>query len=102
MEIFTLRYIFILYLFILYVLPGVQQSPGIVYCHLQVRDHFSRSCPLLFSGSFLCVFGTEDLYTHSLWEVVEYSRSKMHETRLIMFGLAESALTQVNLLISGF
>ena len=37
---------------------------------------------------FLCVphdrSSTEILYTHSLWEVVDHSRSKMHETSLII------------------
>ena len=28
--------------------------------------------------------GTEILYTHSIWEVVDHSRSKMHETCLII------------------
>ena len=31
-----------------------------------------------------CTWGTELLYTHSLWQVVDHSRSKMHETCLII------------------
>ena len=54
---------------------------------VETRDQNSRGCPLLFSnrnlGSF-CAWGTEILYTHSLWEVVDHSRSKMHETYLII------------------
>ena len=54
---------------------------------VEMRDQNSRGCPLLFSnrnlGSF-CAQGTEILYTHSLWEVVDHSRSKMHETCLII------------------
>ena len=54
---------------------------------VETRDQNSRGCPLLFSnrnlGSF-CAQGTEILYTHSLWEVVDHSRSKMHETCLII------------------
>ena len=54
---------------------------------VEMRDQNSRGCPLLFSnrnlGSF-CALGTEILYTHSLWEVVDHSRSKMHETCLII------------------
>ena len=54
---------------------------------VEMRNQNSRGCPLLFSnrnlGSF-CAQGTEMLYTHSLWEVVDHSRSKMHETCLII------------------
>ena len=54
---------------------------------VEMRDQNSRGSPLLFSnrnlGSF-CAKGTEILYTHSLWEVVDHSRSKMHETCLII------------------
>ena len=54
---------------------------------VETRDQNSRGNPLLFSnrnlGSF-CAEGTEILYTHSLWEVVDHSRSKMHETCLII------------------
>ena len=54
---------------------------------VETRDQNSRGCPLLFSkrnlGSF-CALGTEILYTHSLWEVVDHSRSKMHEICLII------------------
>ena len=54
---------------------------------VETRDQNSRGCPLLFSnrnlGSF-CAWGTEILYTHSHWEVVDHSRSKMHYTCLII------------------
>ena len=54
---------------------------------VETRDQHSRGCPLLFSnrnlGSF-CALGTEILYTHSLWEVVDHSRRKVHETCLII------------------
>ena len=54
---------------------------------VETRDQNSRGCPLLFLnrnlGSF-CASGTAILYTHSLWEVVDHSRSKMHETCLII------------------
>ena len=54
---------------------------------VETRDQNSRGCPLLFLnrnlGSF-CAYGTEILYSHSLWEVVDHSRSKMHETCLII------------------
>ena len=81
-------------------------TPWIRHCHVQLhsgsstqsggsvlpsivekRDQNSRGCPLLFSnrnlGSF-CALGTKILYTHSLWEVVDHSRSKMLETCLII------------------
>ena len=48
---------------------------------VETRDQNSRGCPLLFSNRNL---GTEILYTHSLWEVVDHSRSKMHATCLII------------------
>ena len=44
-------------------------------------DPNSRSCPLLFSNRNLGSFyakETEILYTHSLWRVVDHSKSKMH------------------------
>ena len=54
---------------------------------VETRDQNSQSYPLLFSnrnlGSF-CAQGTEILLTHSFWEVVDHSRSKMHETCLII------------------
>ena len=74
------------FVFCIAVLP---QSPGVVYylSIVETRDQSSRGCPLLFSnrnlGSF-CAQETEILYTHSLWEVVDHSRSKMHETCLII------------------
>ena len=54
---------------------------------VETRDQNSRGCPLLFSNrnlGSLCAEGTEILYTHSLWEVVDHSRTKMHETCLII------------------
>ena len=61
-------------------------GPGVVYYHLLLRRE-TRIPGVLFSnrnlGSF-CALGTEILYTHSLWEVVDHSRSKMHETCLII------------------
>ena len=54
---------------------------------VEARDQNSQGYPLLFSngnlGSF-CAKGKEILYTHSLWEVVDHSRSKMHFTCLII------------------
>ncbi len=54
---------------------------------VETRDQNSQGCPLLFSnrnlGSF-CAYVTEILHTHSLWEVVDHSRSKMHGTCLII------------------
>ena len=86
--------IFLFFICMFYQVLGVPHSrsstptwgsvlPSIV----ETRDQNSRGCPLLFSnrnlGSF-CAWGTEILYTHSLWEVVDHSRSKMHETCLII------------------
>ena len=54
---------------------------------VETRDQNSRGCPLLFLNmnlGSLCAQGTEILYTHSLWEVVDHSRSKMHATCLII------------------
>ena len=54
---------------------------------VEMRDQNSRGCPLLFSnrnlGSF-CAQGTEILYTRSLRQVLDHSRSKTHETCLII------------------
>ena len=54
---------------------------------VETRDQNSRGCFLLFSntnlGSF-CAKGTEILYTNSLWEVADHSRSKMHEPCFII------------------
>ena len=74
------------FVFSIAVLP---HSPGVVYYHLLLRreTRIPGGCPLLFSkrnlGSF-CAYGTEILYTHSLWEVVGHSRIKMHATCLII------------------
>ena len=54
---------------------------------VETRDQNSQGCPLLFSNRNLGSFsaqGIEILYTHSLWEVVDHSRSKMHFTCLII------------------
>ena len=56
-----------------------------IYC--RARDQNSWGCPLLFSNrnlGSLCAYGTDILDTHSLWEVVDHSRSNMHETCLII------------------
>ena len=71
------------FMFSIAVLPHI---PGVVYYHasiVEMSDQNSRGCPLLFSNRNLgcfCVWGPEILYTHSLWEVVDHSKSKMHET----------------------
>ena len=70
-------------MFSIAVLP---HSPGVVYYNLLLR----RETRILFSnrnlllGSFLCEWGTEIIYTHSLWEVVDHCRSRMHETCVII------------------
>ena len=58
----------------------------------ETRDQNSLGCPLLFSNRNLgcfCAYGTEILYmyTHSLCEVVDHSRSKIHETCLIFHSV---------------
>ena len=82
-----------------------------------MRDQNSQGCPLLFSnknlGSFFA-YGTEIIYTHSVWEVVDHSRREMHYTCLIIihdpgmrqgpeletFGLAdECSTTELTLLL---
>ena len=74
------------FVFRIAVLP---HSPGVVYYHLLLRREIRIPGVAPFSlsnrnlGSF-CTKGTEILYTHSLWEVVDHSRSKMHETCLII------------------
>ena len=98
------------------------QSWGSVLASIvEARDKNSQGRPLLFAnrnlGSF-CAYRPEILYTHSLWEVVDHSRSKMHESCLIMihdpltqyetgpgiepgtFGLVdESSTTELTLLL---
>ena len=82
---------------------------------VEARDQNSQGYPLLFSnrnlGSF-CVWGKEILYTFSLWEVVDHSRSTMQFICLIIihesgpgikpgtFGLAdECSTTELTLLL---
>ena len=54
---------------------------------LRLKTRILGVVPFSFSnrnlGSF-CAWGTETLYTHSLWEVVDHSESKMHNTCLII------------------
>ena len=73
----------IYFLFMFYQLLRVQhsssstQSRGSVLPSIvKMRDQNSQGCPLLFLN--------RNLYTHSLWEVVDHSRSKMLETCLII------------------
>ena len=101
------------FVFSIAVLP---HSPGVVYYHLLLGRE--TRIPGVASFSFqieiwdLFVQGTEILYTHSLWEVVDHSRSKMthhnsrpwYETRprieLGTFGLAdECSTTELTLLL---
>ena len=59
------------------------ERPSIV----EMRNENSWDCPILISNRNLgsvCALRTEILYAHSLWEVVDHSRSKMHETCLII------------------
>ena len=75
------------FVFCIAVLPHSPGMGSVLQSVVETRDQNSRGCPLLFSnrnlGSF-CAQGTEILYTHKLWEVVDHSRSKMHETCLII------------------
>ena len=75
---------------------------------VETRDRNSRGYPLLFSnrnlGSF-CAQGTEILYTHSFWEVVDHSRSKMHETCLIIIhdpGMRPGPESNININVFTF
>ena len=77
--------LFILFLFLLIVcftsyfvfsIAVLPQSPGVVYCHL-----FSFRIGI---WDLFVHIGTEILNTHSLWEVVDHSRSKMYFTCLII------------------
>ena len=73
-------------MFSIAVLP---HSPGVVYYHLLLRreTRFPGVAPFSFRIGIWDIFlhwGTDILYTHSLWEVVDHSRSKMHETCLII------------------
>ena len=66
-------------------------SPGVVYYQLLLRrePRIPEVAPFSFRIGFwdFCVHykGTEILYIHSLWDVVNHSRIKMHETCLIIF-----------------
>ena len=64
-------------------------SPGVVYHHLLLRreTRILGVAPFSFRIGIWDLFvhkGTEILYTHSLWEVVDHYRSKMHKTCLII------------------
>ena len=67
--------------------PSTQTWGSVLPSIVETRDQNSQGCPLLFLnrilGSF-CVHGAEILYTHSLWEVVDQSRRKMHYTCIII------------------
>ena len=74
------------FMFSIAVLP---HSPGVVYYHLLLKreTRIPRVAPLLFVNrnlGYFCAQETGILYTHSLWEVVDHSRSKMHGTCLII------------------
>ena len=67
------------------VVPQVKGS----YYHLLLRRETRIPGVALFSlrkgiWDLYCARGRESLYTHSLWEVVDHSRSKMHFTCLII------------------
>ena len=64
-------------------------SPGIVYYNLLMRreTRIPGVGPFSFQIGIWDLFvhkGQKILYTHSLWEVMDHSRSKMHETCLII------------------
>ena len=74
------------FVFSIAILP---HSPGVVYYNLLLRRE--TRIPGVASFPFhigiwdiLVHRGTEILYTHSLWKVVDHSRNKIHETCLIM------------------
>ena len=71
------------FVFSVAVLP---RSPGVVYYHLLLRPEtrIPGAAPVSFRMGIFCAQGTEILYTQRLWEVVDHSRSKMHETCLII------------------
>ena len=74
------------FVFRIAVLP---RSPGVVYYHLLLgrETRLPGIAPFSFLNrniGFFCAKGTEILYTQSLWEVVDHSRSKMHETCIII------------------
>ena len=63
-------------------------SPGVVYYHLLLRQEtrIPGVAPFSFRigiWDHFCAKGREMQYTHSLWEVGDHSRSKMHYTCLI-------------------
>ena len=74
------------FVFRIAVLP---HSPGVVYYCLLLRreTRIPGVAPFSFRIGIWDLFvhmGTEILYSHSLWKVVDHSRSKMHETCLII------------------
>ena len=74
------------FVFSVAVLP---HSPGVLYYHLLLRreTRIPGVAPFSFRIGIWDLFvhrGQKILYTHSLWEVVDHSRSKMHETCLII------------------
>ena len=66
---------------------STQSGGSILPSIVERRDQHSWGHPFLFAkrnlGSF-CAYGTEILYTHSLWDFVDHSRSKIQETCLII------------------
>ena len=75
--------------FFVFHIADLPHSPGVVYYHLLLRreTRIPGVAPFSFRigiWDVFCAQGTEILYTHSLWEVVDHSRSKMHETCLII------------------
>ena len=73
------------FVFSIAVLP---HSTGVVYYHLLLRreSRIPGVAPFSFRIGIwdLFVHRGQVLYTHSLWEVLNHSRSKMHETCLII------------------
>ena len=66
---------------------STQSWASVLSSIVEKRGQDSRGCPLLFVNRNLgsvWAQGTEILYTHSLWEVVDHSRSKMHYTCIII------------------
>ena len=66
------------------------RSPGVVYNHLLLRRETKIPRVAFFSfrigiwDLFLCIGDQNHIYTYSLWEVVDHSRSTMHYTCLII------------------
>ena len=85
---FFLIYFFLLVCFTSYFVFSIAvlpHSPGVVYYHLLLRrdTRIPGVAPFSFRIGIWDLF-VQILYTHSLWEVVDHSRSKMHETCLII------------------